>query len=281
VIVLLYEGHNRGFDYLMEETEEDVRPVRLTKDTSKCDPSLEAIYNKETLKELVNKLNSLYVGFTRAKQELYVIGVKGRKETFPFDLLPLDNFPPSAKPEREKSTDDKQRQAFEIGHYHKNLKFQTRSDDVLNIKEKQRGEFIHRVLYFVEYISDGFEDALKSTIKRVAAETGFFDEIKTSLLAFLTHNKIAEYFKRLPGRKVMREQEFSDGEGRLYRMDRLIVDADKITVMDFKTGSDKEAEEKHETQLKTYIKLLRDIYPDKHIEGVIAYVDLKEIRRIS
>ncbi len=280
VIVLLYEGRNRGFDYLMEETEEDVRLVRLTKDTSKCDPSLEAIYNKETLKELVNKLNSLYVGFTRAKQELYVIGVKGKKETFPFDLLPLDNFPPSAKPQREKSADDKHRQAFEIRHYHKNLKFQTRSDDILNIKEKQRGEFIHRVLYFVEYITDGFEDALKSTLKRVAAETGFFDEIKTSLLAFLTHNKIAEYFKQQPGRKVMREQEFSDGEGRLYRMDRVVIDADKITVMDFKTGSDKEAGEKYETQMKTYMKLLRDIYSDKQIEGVIAYVDLKEIRRI-
>jgi ATP-dependent exoDNAse (exonuclease V) beta subunit len=50
--------------------------------------------------------------------------------------------------------------------------------------------------------------------------------------------------------------------------------------MDFKTGSDKEAEEKYETQMKTYMKLLRDIYPDNQIEGVIAYVDLKEIRRI-
>jgi ATP-dependent helicase/nuclease subunit A len=280
VIVLLYAGRNRGFDYMMEETEEDVRPVRLTKDTSKCDPSLEAIYNKESLKELVNKLNSLYVGFTRAEQELYVIGVKGRKETFPFDLLPLDNFPPSAKPERGKRAGDNHRQAFEIGHYHKNLKFQTRSDDILNIKEKQRGEFIHRVLYFVEYITDGFEDALRSTIKRVAAETGFLDEIKASLLAFLTHNNIVEFFKQQPHRKVMREQEFSDGEGRLYRMDRVVIDADKITVMDFKTGPDKDAEEKYETQIKTYMKLLRDIYPDKQIEGVIAYVDLKEIRRI-
>ena len=78
----------------------------------------------------------------------------------------------------------------------------------------------------------------------------------------------------------MREQEFSDGEGRLYRMDRVVIDADKITVMDFKTGSDKESAEKYETQMKTYMKLLRDIYPDKQIEGVIAYVDLKEIRRI-
>lgn len=280
VIVLLYEGRNRGFDYLMEEIGEYVRLVRLTKDTSKCDPSLETIYNRETLKELVNKLNSLYVGFTRAEQELYVIGVKGGKETFPFDLLPIDNFPPSVKPQKEKSAAEEYRQTFEIGHYHKNLKFQTRSDDVLNIKEKERGEFIHRVLFFVEYITDGFEDALNSLIKRVAAETGFFDEIKTSLPAFLTHNKIAEYFKRRPGRKVMREQEFSDGEGGLYRMDRVVIDADKITVMDFKTGSDNESSEKYETQMKTYIKLLRDIYSDKRIEGIIAYVDLTEIRRI-
>jgi ATP-dependent helicase/nuclease subunit A len=280
VIVLLYEGRNKGFDYLMEETGEDVRPVRLTKDTSKCDPLLEAIYNKETLKELVNKLNSLYVGFTRAEQELYVIGAKGRKDTFPFDLLPIDDFPPAAKPEREKRAGDEQRQAFEIGHYNKNLKFQVRSDALLNIKEKQRGEFIHRVLYFVEYVTDGFENRLALIIKNVMAETGLFDEIKTSLLAFLAHKNIAGYFKQQPGRSVMREQEFSDGEGRLYRMDRVVIDADKITLMDFKTGHDKKAEEKYETQLKTYMKLLRDIYPDKQIEGIIAYVDLKEIRRI-
>jgi len=28
------------------------------------------------------------------------------------------------------------------------------------------------------------------------------------------------------------------------------------------------------------MKILRGIYPDKHVEGIIAYVDRKEVRRL-
>ena len=56
VIILLYESRNRGFDHLLEDVGEEVCLVRLTKDTSKCDPVLESIYHEECMKEMVNKL---------------------------------------------------------------------------------------------------------------------------------------------------------------------------------------------------------------------------------
>ena len=64
-------------------------------------------------------------------------------------------------------------------------------------------------------------------------------------------------------------------------MDRVIIDNDRITVIDFKTGSDKEAEEKYRVQMKTYMKILRELYDGRNVEGIIAYVDIKAIRRID
>jgi len=48
----------------------------------------------------VDRLNSLYVGFTRAREELYVIGIRGKRDSRPFDLLPVHDFPASARLER-------------------------------------------------------------------------------------------------------------------------------------------------------------------------------------
>jgi ATP-dependent exoDNAse (exonuclease V) beta subunit len=63
-------------------------------------------------------------------------------------------------------------------------------------------------------------------------------------------------------------------------MDRVIIDRDKITVIDYKTGREKESEERYQAQMRTYIKILKAVYPGKDVEGLIAYVDLKELRRL-
>jgi ATP-dependent exoDNAse (exonuclease V) beta subunit len=60
-------------------------------------------------------------------------------------------------------------------------------------------------------------------------------------------------------------------------MDRVTFEEDQVSVIDYKTGTDKEAEKEYISQLKNYIRILKEIYPDKKVEGVIAYVDLKEI----
>jgi ATP-dependent exoDNAse (exonuclease V) beta subunit len=59
------------------------------------------------------------------------------------------------------------------------------------------------------------------------------------------------------------------------------MDEDRVTVIDYKTGKDRSAEEEYETQMKNYMKILREIHPERTIEGVIAYMDLKEVRRVT
>ena len=81
----------------------------------------------------------------------------------------------------------------------------------------------------------------------------------------------------MPGRVIRKEQDFSDPRGNIFRMDKVIFEEDQITVIDYKTGTDKEAEKEYISQIKNYIRILKEIYPDKNVEGIIAYVDLKEI----
>jgi ATP-dependent exoDNAse (exonuclease V) beta subunit len=60
-------------------------------------------------------------------------------------------------------------------------------------------------------------------------------------------------------------------------MDRVVMDKDQIVVIDYKTGTEKRAEKEYISQLRSYIRILKEIYPDKTVEGMIAYVDLGEM----
>jgi len=72
-----------------------------------------------------------------------------------------------------------------------------------------------------------------------------------------------------------------DSKGCLLRMDRVIIDEGRVTVMDYKTGSERKAEAGHLSQLRNYMNVLKGVYPEKEIHGVIAYVDSKETRKVD
>lgn len=283
VMVLLYEDRSRGFDYIMEEDEEGVSLLKITRDTSVSCELFENLYREESLRELVNRLNSLYVGFTRPKEELYVIGVRGKRDGYPFDLLPAEDFPPSKKPERVSAETRQIPVAFDIHHSRRHLKFDIRTDEIINPEETRRGEFIHQVLSCVDYADKASGENLTKIMNRTMEMRGDeypADDIRIIIDKIIGHKELSEYFAEKSGRTVMMEQEFSDGRGNLSRMDRLIIDTHNITVIDFKTGKKPASEEKYINQMKTYMKILKGVYPEMNISGIIAYTDLGEIRRI-
>lgn len=283
VLLVLYEERRRGFDYLVEEGRDGVGLLKITREILQSAPVFEERYREEALKDTVNRLNSLYVGFTRPEEELYVIGVSGSGRSFPLDLLPAEEFPPSAKPDRipPKKTED--RETLAILHPHVRSGYDTVPGERMNPRERQRGELIHRVLFHVEYAGEGFREELLGIIRRVNAETGFLypeEEIGKTVMAVIEDRNLAEYFRQRPDRRIMREQEFADREGRLFRMDRVVRDSDRITVLDYKTGAE-EAGGAHEGQVRTYLNIIRGVYPGMSVEGVIAYVDRREVRRLT
>ena len=67
-------------------------------------------------------------------------------------------------------------------------------------------------------------------------------------------------------------------DGRLFRMDRVVVDTDTVTVIDFKTGEDKDT---YSEQIHGYITILQNLYTDRAIHGILAFVDRKKIQVVA
>ncbi|MBI5102146.1 MAG: UvrD-helicase domain-containing protein [Nitrospirae bacterium] len=282
-VVLLYGAANRGFDYIIEEDRKCLTFLKLNKAVAACDPLLNELYCAEQMKEKVNRLNTLYVGLTRPENELYVIGVKGKEKGYPFDLLPVTGFAPSAKPQIvRKAASSEISPATDHLHLGGRIAVPEPGRRSISFPERRRGEFIHRVLFFIDYFDEGLRAGIADMARRAAEEIGqdYTPADIEKIMAIVSKGGAAEYFRELPGRRVLREQEFSDRNGRLLRMDRVVVDRDRVTVLDFKTGPNKEGEEKYRSQMNSYMEVLRDLHPELAIEGILAFVDLGEIVRL-
>ena len=283
VLLLLYEEATRGFKYILDDKTDGVHLLKINQQIMRASDFLQERYEEERLKDLVNKLNTLYVGFTRAEEELYIIGVQGKRVQFPMDLLKeMDSQTGKKRPPESRSPGTTQ-EKMGILHPPDPIRFPFAGVEELNLEERMRGELVHRVLSLVDGLDENTASDLERIIRRANNElkTDFPQEaMKKSLLEFLNHKEVSPYFQAVPGRAIKKEQEFSDSRGNLFRMDRVIFEEDQISVMDYKTGTDRKAEKEHISQLKNYIRILKEIYPDKKVEGVIAYVDLKEIKKV-
>jgi ATP-dependent exoDNAse (exonuclease V) beta subunit len=283
VLLLLYEETTRGFKYILDDEADGVHLLKINQQIMRASDLLQEKYEEERLKDLINKLNTLYVGFTRAEDELYIIGVQGRKDQFPTDLLKeMDSQTGQKRIPRPRSPEATQ-ERMEVYHHPDPIHFPFATIEELNLEERLRGELIHRALYFIDGLDENTESDIEGIIKRVNDElkTDFpLEAMKNSLLGFLNHEEVSLYFHPIPGRVIKKEQEFSDHRGNLFRMDRVIFEEDQISVIDYKTGTDRKAEGEYISQLKNYIRILEEIYPCKKVKGIIAYVDLKEIIKV-
>ena len=279
-IVLMYEETIRWSRYILDEETDGVNLLRINKKISEASDFLQEKYEEERHKDLVNKLNTLYVGFTRAEDELYVIGVQGKRNQFPIDLLQTADSPIGSKKAPRPRPPGPTQEDLKLYYHPDPIKLHFAADQELNLEERLRGEFIHRVLYFIDALNENTESELERIIKRVNDELKAdypVGEMKKNLMQFMELEEIRPYFIDKPGRTIKREQDFSDPGGSLFRMDRVVMDKDQIVVIDYKTGTEKRAEKEYMSQLRSYIRILKEIYPDKIVEGMIAYVDLGEM----
>ena len=279
VIVLLADAKQRADNLFVEENEEGVRLVRITQKVAEYDEGFQELYNQRRVQRSVDDLNKLYVALTRAKEELYVISVKNAYADEPSKFLPQKGFEPSAKPsvEKRKIIDE---QETPVQHPAMRLSPGVPAPDSLALYERRRGEAIHDVLSRIEFGDANTEMNVLNAARDIAgswSDDGELTRLVAIVLDFLRLPEIAVFFTRIDGRKILNEQEFVDPNGRLFRMDRIVVDADTVTVLDFKTGEDKDA---YSDQMRGYMKILGNYFPDRIIKGLLAFVDRKKTRVI-
>ena len=62
-------------------------------------------------------------------------------------------------------------------------------------------------------------------------------------------------------------------------MDRVVVDPEAVAVVDFKTGSETDAEKRRarseadRAQVRSYMRILGEAVPGRSVRGFLAYID--------
>ena len=281
VIVVLYDRDLRSGRYFIEEEVDGIRLLNITAGISERVDHLSGIAKKQKEENKVDILNKLYVALTRARNEMFVIGLKGVKDLVPSDFLARGVSQINIKEAVRKQPLEERNNLRPFHHDTRTTLGETPFGPIA-YRERQRGEFVHLFLSRIEYL-----DATLGSIDRLLNESEADrpsdedpDRLRTTLKTFLSHPDVAVLFSRTPDRIVFREQEFSDGRGELFRMDRVIVDPGAVTVVDFKTGGSKSAKE-YAKQIRTYLEILRGIYPGRHLRGMLAYVDESAIKEVA
>ena len=280
VIVLLEDSHPKFDNLFIEEDEDGIRLLRITQKNTEFSEDMRALYERRKFERAVDDLNKLYVAFTRAKEEMYIISLQKEKADEPSKFLPVTGFEPSTKPKVELHETPRELTAAKC-HSSVRKRASSVSSEKLALYERRRGEAIHDILARVEFVDAGIDERISSIAKEIAESRGEQEDvarIESVVLEFLRLPEIVPFFSPLEGRKILNEQEFVSPDGRLFRMDRVVVDATNVMVIDFKTGDDKED---YRDQIHGYINILQNFYPGRTIRGMLAFVDRKKLRVIA
>ena len=280
-IVLLYDSQERPENLAVVEEGDQIQLVRVTKKLSEGDPEVERLYTQKQVMRKVDELNKLYVALTRAKDEMYVISVKGgRGKTSTY--LPEGGYRDGEKGD---SPAPLAKELERLAVLHPATRgFETAKETArLAVDEIKRGEFVHAILQQIMLVartsgsSAELSKELDAIISTLSPAKFDLSAIKRSIAAIL-EGGLRPYFTERKGRTVLNEQNVVDAVGKLHRIDRLVIDPDGVTVIDYKTGSE---DPEHHEQVSEYVGLVRAIYPGKTVRGILAYIDLNIIREVA
>lgn len=281
VINMIYDGTGRDANMFFEKENENLRIYYIIKKFLDKSSRLERIYSEKNLDEQIQNLNLLYVANTRAMNELYNIVIK-RDDKYHDPCLDLfEEFEAGEKSgllektgSKPKTTEIKVPQQCEIAFIEKDKK----EWSIKRLLETKKGEFFHEILARITFIFEDLNKEIIEIIKQVLAETKEtynLEEVKKTIVEFLNVEVVKEWFEKKPGRQIQPEVEYTSEDGLLYRLDRVVIDPAKITIIDFKTGT--EEFEYYDTQLKNYINILRTLNPQKEVKGYLAFIETKKI----
>lgn len=272
VIVIISDDKLKMDQPLIRRTEEGVSLLHITKKAKEWHTELASTYDAAERKMLVDHYNRLYVALTRAEHEMHIIVSrdKGHWEKM-FGALPFAK----GRPGRGKARHTEERAPLlpqsgnrldAVKEYHPD-----------GLQSRKRGDRIHRVFEKIQFLEHDIEAQVVKAAQS-ASDNPDPDEVRVICDA-LALPALHDLFLAREGRSVMVEQEFADSNGQLFRMDRIVVDQDAVTVIDFKTSADERPE--YAEQVGNYAGMLRLFYPLKKVKGLIAYVDLGICREVA
>jgi ATP-dependent exoDNAse (exonuclease V) beta subunit len=279
VIADLYNSSNRKTktEYWLELNDMNIPDLEgltvgllpLTSELESID--LKAVFDEETDKNKLDFLNLIYVAFTRPVQALFAVGHANKRDKFGAYIR---QYIDRKMPGQEGSL------AYTLGRlaFHGKRKekkdgkkialekmISTAWEDLIRIAPSDElywellgskpattyGKLVHAMLAKVQYAED-----VETVVKQYQL-SGMIDKqeaagIKPLMDRVVQHPDLKRFFSR--GILVKNETELLDANAKLQRPDRVVIDGDKLCVIDYKTG---EKSESHKKQIADYADAFR------------------------
>ncbi len=217
-------------------------------------------------------LNALYVAFTRARRNLFVIS-KVQKSVF--DLLELSEQSRGELLQLPKSKQPQTRVSQSTGSFVE-LYYGSQSDLLGSIKESKEEELasIHFGLglhYMLEMMEDFTKESIPSAFEALRNRYGMLlesdelEEIATRVQRLVYHD---DFQKLLHNATYTKEQPLKYKKN-LYYIDLLIQNKEGYIVVDYKSGMN--FHEEHIKQVKTYKNTLHTLTKEE-VKGYLCYL---------
>ncbi|MBR1600663.1 MAG: double-strand break repair helicase AddA [Alphaproteobacteria bacterium] len=281
------------------------------------DDMLSQINNKKGIEELEEYRRLLYVALTRAEEQLIVCGYANTDKIKDDSWLKIcertiekivgkdaDNklvletpAEISVKPEAkyfvtplikdsEEWLENEAKTETPMAKPYTPSKLKTENEEpslVSPLKEisdyYRRGKLIHKILQFLPPQNENKEQIVNNYIDKnvVDFSESQKQKIKSEILGLLSKEEYARFFGSESRAEV---PIFGEVDGQIIsaQIDRLIVQNDKVIIIDFKTNKEvAENQSKipplYRQQLKAYEKLVSTIYPNRPIESYILWTN--------
>jgi ATP-dependent exoDNAse (exonuclease V) beta subunit len=266
-------------------------------------PIEDSYYKKELQTEkskvLIDNINLLYVAFTRAMDNLYILSgfKKKRQENYYFlkeyaipqmkEDIHLGSIYTWGKPAIKKKM--KMPHLQDIHHYSVNelpsfrwfskISIRRRSsefwkfDATYRTKRRNWGMLVHQILSQIKSTDDLYQ-VIEEELLAGNIESAEKNDLKKEVGYILEMKQVKEWFH--PGVTTFTESRIITPEG-ILRPDRVIISGDQVTIIDFKTGNPQKV---HNQQMKRYAAVIRTMGYSK-IEAFLLYLEQRSIIKVK
>lgn len=283
VILLQYAENFISPDFILAPGDDVVRVLKITKDLASADPELKELYEDHRTRDNVNRLNALYVAMTRAEEELHIIGVKGPRGGFPFELLDGDALGVfGEKTRRERPAGERAPDRAGTHRLAEPFDLPPNTRPVRSFAGVRRGNLIHDVLSRTVYIEEGWRARLEAALREGGEEAHDAAETAAAAERLFSTPPLSALFSPAEGRRVLNEFTVCDAAGRALRMDRVVLDPGAATVIDYKTGGSP-GEDKFAAarQVREYMRILHELYPERTVRGLLVWIDRGDVEDVA
>ncbi|MDF7819414.1 UvrD-helicase domain-containing protein [Runella sp. MFBS21] len=297
-------------DYTLEEVEKGssiehterkwmkTGSVQVKADLELTPTNIATQYYDECQRVFVENLNLLYVAFTRPTKKLYVLAKeenfakiktprkvsywlhqyleKMGETTQEFQTATASITPSKPHSNHEDSSFFYIPQVISTDRS-RELRLRRLANRIFDVEtfehKKDHGNKVHHALSMVRTPGDVPTALLRMQTEGIIQQAEAKD-IQKSLDKILQHPDLAGLFDEET--KVLNEREILTPDGNLHRPDRIVYLADRVVVLDYKTGVPLE---NHIRQIKRYANLYKEMGYER-VEALLVYIERNEVLKV-